>query len=318
MAGVNASKKQQPFHVSLTDDRILRSIYDFHFVTTQQLVRLHYSKSSHNYVRERLKGLVEAEYLMTFPAPRTSLAGKSALVYQLTVKAIRYLQQAGYDANDRRLRPSERPIGDQFTLHTLAINDVLIAARLLDQAEDDISTAAMRHERDLKRTASAHIPTGKDDPSDEKTYVIPDAWVEFRLGKAGGKRMQRPVWLEIDRSSENIRSFKRKIRGIVGYYEAGHYERIFGTKHISVAVAVVQTIEGSVHGAGSKRIKDVTRWIEEELRELGEPGWNSVFYIGPLEDGNELDAIDFFLSPRWHVPFHDSPISLLDLPSSDS
>lgn len=317
MAGVDSSQKQQPFHVSLTDDRILRSVYDLHFLTTIQIVRLHYSTSSSNYAGERLKRLASAGYLTTFPAPRTSLAGKSALVYGVTTKAIRYLQDAGYDAGERRVRPSERPIGDQFTLHTLAVNDILIAATLLEQIRPEVSIAARRHERDLKHDAGARIVVGKTDAS-EKTYVVPDAWIEFRLGAPGGKRLQRPVWLELDRGSENVRSFKRKIRGIVGYYEAGHYERIFGTRHISVAVAIAGTPGPRSEELLSKRMKDVTRWIEEELSELDKAGWGSVFYIGAAEPGSELDPMTFFCAPRWRVPFQSAPISLLDLPRSGS
>jgi hypothetical protein len=316
MAGVEGAKLRQPFHASLVDDGIIKDIYEFHFVTVRQFVRLHYRSSSVNYARERLSRLVAARYLSTFPAPRHSLAGKSQLVYQLTRRALRYLGAIGYDTS-HRLRLLEAPRGDIFTLHALGISELMIGARLLASHRRDIRLTSMRHERDLKRTAARYVATGAAGAKHERTYVVPDAWLEFHLQAASGKAVQQPIWVEWDRGSAGIRKLREKCRGIVRYVEQGHYERVFGTKRLRVGVA----IDGSAYAdpeRADKRVKDVVRWIEEELSALGKGGMGKVFAVCHVERPDQLDAKQFFLAPTWSVPYHDSPISLLNLPEYGS
>jgi hypothetical protein len=70
-----------------------------------------------------------------------------------------HLQRAGAEVS-QRFRPSEhRAQSLLFLAHTLAVNDVLIAAELPERLSPRATLVAVRHERDLKRRPvhTAHL-----------------------------------------------------------------------------------------------------------------------------------------------------------------
>ena len=108
-----------------------------------------YAPSSLTYVREKLKSLVDEKYVL-------ALAGRSVnmpRVYTLAGKGRKCATLLGRPAV-KRFRPSEqREAGDNFYYmkHTLAVSDVLIAARLLSQTVPGIMLNRMYRERELRR-----------------------------------------------------------------------------------------------------------------------------------------------------------------------
>jgi Replication-relaxation len=97
-----------------------------------------------------VKQLTDNEYLFSLPIPVTR--GKSPLVYTLARKGLNYLKEHGFDVREY-FRPSkEQEKSYLFLQHTLAINDVLIAASNLHNVAPDYSLRAFIHERVLKKT----------------------------------------------------------------------------------------------------------------------------------------------------------------------
>src|SRR5947209_3761369 len=160
MAGVNpTSRKRQRYVVSLIDDAILRLLFEFHVLPAKQVTLLRYSPKSITHVREQLKHLTDAGYLQRSYLPRAGAQGRAEAVYELRTPALRYLADLGFDVQGRP-RPAERVYGGQFLLHTLAGNQVLIAARLLERKYPSLHVERIRHERDLKRAAGLSVTTG--------------------------------------------------------------------------------------------------------------------------------------------------------------
>lgn len=276
---------------SLVDDAILAAVADLHFLTAQQVCRLQYSPGSLTYVRSRLKRLVDTGYLLAFPAPRPSIAGHSAWVYCLGHRGLRHLRGLGRDLG-RRARPSEhRRHGDLFLLHTLAINDVLIAAQHLATAIDGCHLAAFRHERELK-----HTPMVVTTARNEQLSVIPDAWLDLRVHD----REQVCVLLELDRGTEDQRPFRRKVRGLLAASH-GAYQALFGTQSLTIAVATI---------AGPHRLHALRQWIEHELRSVHREAEGDLFRLTQLPDG-ALIGKDLFLSLCWSRPFDSRPAPLV-------
>ena len=100
--------------------------------------------------------------------------------------------------------------------HALALNDFLIAARLVERSVPSISLVDMRHDLDLKKTpvkvtVERRLPYG--DRIDEKVTVIPDGWLDFRQRIEGQeKRKRRCIVVELDRGTTSIAPFKEKFR----------------------------------------------------------------------------------------------------------
>jgi hypothetical protein len=94
-------------------------------------------------------------------------------VYTLTGKGQSALKSLGVH-HQIRIRPSEekgKAHNFLFLQHTIAVTDVLIAARLLSQTNPDIQLTRMYTERELKRTIYVEIP--------DKVCIEPDASLEF-------------------------------------------------------------------------------------------------------------------------------------------
>lgn len=295
--------RKTPVIISERDDEILHAVYTYRYLTALQVTRLFYSKGSLKYVRDNLGALVENGYLYRFNLPTTTL-GKSPYVYTLASKGIKYLKSL--DVEDMfKFRPSvEREVSYQHIHHTLSLNDMLIAAALLTKDDTTISISDLRHEWFLKHTplsvkVTVEAANGK---KIEQITVVPDAFVHFRF-PVQGKYHSMPIWVELDRGTEAIKQFKRKIRGLLAVIDSVEYEQLFHTKGITIAFATT---------ANGTRLANMRSWVKQELTELGKLSESSLFLFTKLPEG-ELDPKSVYLSSTWYLADDDSPVSLLDL-----
>ncbi len=296
--------------ISFGDEHILHAVRDFHYLTAEQLCRLLYQPTSLNYAREQLKRLFDANYLNRTFGPRSQAAGSSPWVYLLGRRGIRYFREHKLEIN-RRYRPSEEKAhSDQFLFHTLAVNDVLITAVLLVRRRTDITLEQLRHDLDLKRTPVRVSAVGKG-RNVELQSVVPDGWLRFRV--PGPTRSATvALLLELDRGTISVKALKRKVRGLLAFL-AGPYEQTFGTRSGSVAFVVDEGAFARFEGA-RRRLKDLCRWTEEELKLAGKHTFGERFVFTLLPQERAVDPNVFFLSPRCRVPFSALPCSLFGLP----
>jgi hypothetical protein len=280
----------------MRDDHVLRAIGAYQFLLADQVRRLlGYRAGSRDYVRALLKRLVDGEALARIRLPRAS-AGNAYWVYLLGKRGHEYLTTVGGDefSELRRFRGSESfERSYLFLAHTLAVNDVLIAATLLPRQEPAVTLARMRFERELKRTP-VRVVTGPQ----QRQVVIPDGWLEFHL--RGESRLC--VALELDRATEEEGAFKRKARSLLAY-AAGPYQEAFGVD--SLTVAFVTT-------GGPRREARMRAWCEQTLREQARERDADLFYLTELPSG-EPDPHALFLSPIWSRPFATDRAPLLEM-----
>jgi hypothetical protein len=176
-------------HMSLSADRntatekILSALLEFDYLTADQVTRLLYAPGSLTYVRAKLRSLAAAKLVF-------ALSGKSVGLPQLpqiftpTGKARAYASNFRENPTRQRFRPSEEQEKAEnlfFIKHTLAIRDVLIAAKLLANTTPGIVLNRIYHERDLRRKIYVEIPvhTGQGRIRKEKICLEPDASCEF-------------------------------------------------------------------------------------------------------------------------------------------
>lgn len=275
------------------DDAILRVAFRYYYVSSRQVCRLLYSPGSLTYVQAKLKHLAAVGLLQRLWLPRPAAHGSAPSVFTLARKGLNYLASAGMDIDRRRYRPSEqREHSYLFLSHTLAVNDVLISAELLGWAQPDYEIARLLHERDLKRR-----PVQILEPDGDSIVVVPDGWLDIRVRGA----YQVCLALELDRGTEEQRVWRRKVRGLVAYAN-GPYQEAFGTQ--SLTVMVVAT-------SGDRRLLQLIRWTEQELVAINEKAQGDLFvFTSASTEGS--DMADLFFSPRWHQPFGERPIALLD------
>lgn len=279
--------------VGPAEDRILRALSRLHYLSSNQICRLLYSPGSLTHVQSKMKQLTDAGLCQRLWLPRPSARGSAPSVYTLARAGLNHVIALGLDV-DRRFRPSEhREHSYLFLAHTLALNDVLIAAELLCRHSSRVTIAGLVHERDLKRQ-----PVYVEADDGRQLAVIPDAWLDMRVDSA----YQVCLVIELDRGTEEQKAWRRKIRGLFAY-AAGPYQEAFGTKSLTIAVLTT---------AGDKRLIELIRWTEHEIAAMKGKHQGDLFVFTSLA-AEPIEPGDLFLAPRWHLPFGDHRVALLDL-----
>ena len=298
-------------------ERILEALYRYHFLTVEQVTRLFYSRGSLTTVRSILSELAKAQYALYLYLPRSTPTGSLPKIYTLARRGINYLKAQGYDV-PTRFHPSEQEEKSYlFLRHTLAVNDVLIAATTLEKRYPAITLFDFVHERVLKRqepiTVSCDVLTlegkqvlGKDGKGVTETIrVIPDALLDFRIDQPDTSKTYRfCILLELDRATIEERNFRKKVRGLLTFIKSGDSNKRFGTK--LPTIAFVNAV------GGEKRREQMKLWTEKELKKYKEAHfWTELFMFTDVAPDEDIDNETLFLSPVWYTPFGNKPVVLL-------
>jgi protein involved in plasmid replication-relaxation len=277
-------------------EKILVALSEFTYLTAAQITKLLYAPSSHSYVQKQLKYLVAGKYVM----PLAHRFVTQPRVYTVTGKGYSALKALGVP-HQIRIRPREEKAKAHnflFLQHTIAVTDVLIAARLLSQTVPDIALTRMYTERELKRTIYVEIP--------EKICIEPDASCEFEITVMSDGKPRTGVdffHIEVYRNLPPVEwRFKQKIKGYVTYALTGQHEELFQTPALSIAViAATDTQQATLRG-----------WIEEALRDIGQPEEGEWFFFCSLDTAS-VTPEEMFLSPVWQQAFGTAKTPLIVL-----
>jgi hypothetical protein len=281
-------------------EKILSALLEFDYLTAQQLTTLLYKAGSLTYVRTKLRSLVAAKLVF-------ALAGKSTglpHVFTPTGKARAYASNVIGDPARLRFRPSEeREKADNlfFIKHTLAIRDVLIAARLLAQTTPGIVLNRIYHEKDLRRKIYVEIPvhTAQGKQSKQTICIAPDASCEFIVQE----KWRDFFHIEVYRYLPVEALWKQKVTGLVTYRQTGQHQALFHTSALSVAV-FTQTKDMA---------QILKEWTEEALTQLNQPAEGQRFFFNTIDDPTSAQPAEMYLAPIWQQAFGKGLTPLLVL-----
>jgi hypothetical protein len=205
-------------------------------------------------------------------------------------------------ARAKRVRPVAERDKAQNTLfveHTIAVTDVLIAAKLLATTHPLIELSRLYTERSLKR--KIRVPL-----SDTQTqYIEPDAAVEFLLTEPWHEIPQ--TWqhfrhIEVYRHMPMESRFKQKVRGYVTSLDTGMHEALFKTAALSIAVFC----------ATDYQTRTLKKWTEEALTETGRLAEGERFFFRSCNVATASPE-ELFLAPGWQQAFGTTKTPLLVL-----
>jgi hypothetical protein len=281
-------------------EKILFALLEFDYLTAQQLTTLLYSTGSLTYVRAKLRSLVAAKLVL-------ALAGRSVglpTVFTPTGKARAYASNFLGNLQQKRFRPSEeREKADNLFLikHTLAIRDVLIAARLLAKTTPGIVLNRIYHERDLRRKIYVEIPvkTAQGKQSKQTICLEPDASCDFIVQQTWRDFFH----IEVYRYLPVETLWKQKVIGLMTYRQTGQHEALFHTSALSIAVfaqtkAMAQTLK---------------EWTEEALTQLKQAAEGQRFFFNLIADPASAKPAEMYLAPVWQQAFGKANTPLLVL-----
>ena len=293
-------KKHTVFVITLVHDMLLRDLNTLQRATAEQLTRLNYKMGMINTVKQRLKDLSDAGYVLPLSHPSIRLP----YMYALDRKGLNYLQAQGVDVREY-FRPSQEEDSAKnflFREHMLAISDILIHALLFVKSEPSYRIETMLHERVFKNNPmkATYTRSGRE----ETKTIVPDAYLEFVYTGQNGKEETIPVMLELDRGTEDQRFFRKRIRAYSVFLRSRTFETVFEVKNITVAFATTRN---------HNRLRQMREWTRKELAVTNEQKLADIFLFTSLpEKMEEIEPKQLFLDPVWYVPSDDeNPVSLL-------
>jgi hypothetical protein len=286
-----------PLYTAKGQHAILTALFAFEYLTARQVTRLCYASGSLTYGKARLKTLVDSGLALCLGGRGTNLP----LIYTLSGKG-RSLASSLIGQQATRFRPQEareKQVNLYFMQHLLAVNDVLIGARLLSETHPAITVTNMYREPELRRRIYVDVPA--------KICIEPDASVQFLITERGLDTSQ--TWenffhLEVYRHLPPVKErFKQKIQGYVTYDDIGQHETLFQTPVLSIAVI-----------ATSDQITTPLKsWTEEALQEMGRAAEGDWFFFRSIADTATTSPEELFLSPVWEQAFSTAKTPLIAL-----
>ncbi len=288
------------FVLNGSDEKVLKAVGRYFYLTAEQLTRLLFSPNSHTYTSEILTKLTRARYLERTVMPRETEFGRAKSVWSLMGKGRSHLEGLGIALLPRVSHKAVR--SHSHFRHLLAVNDALIMCEVFARDEDGVELTGFVHERTFHRT-----PERVELVFSGKTFTTPlaaDGWVYLE-----GCNGDAAFWAEIDRNTEHVAMWVHKIAAIVEYFEKGDYAERFGTERMTVmVVAVPDAGADPVH-----RRDELRRWTEQTLEKLGHArgDWPDVFRFSAVNPG-AIAPRDFFYGRHWRAPFSDEPKALLE------
>lgn len=289
------------YHTTAVDLEILRLLQTYHYLTTEQIVKIRYSPNSLPTAQVRMKALFEAGFVGRRRLPSLS-TGNTSFVYYLSTKGRDLLEEDMGSAIAGRVRTDDiEHMQYPFLQHVLSLNDFLIAASQLPSFVPAISLAEMRHDLDLKKTpVRLNVPDSK---LREKVTVIPDAWLDIRMILPDRPKPRRKcLVIELDRGTTSITPLKQKLRALYYFACSEAYVQMFGTDLCQVAYATT---------AGEARLHQLLNWCEQELAEQQLTQEANLYRFACLPEDTTYNPFQLFCSPLWYKPFEEEPVPLL-------
>jgi protein involved in plasmid replication-relaxation len=287
---------RDPMQLPKGSQNMLRSLAVFDYLTTAQATKLCYAKGSRTYGHAGMKALVDNELAL-------AIGGRgiqTPLIYTLTGKGRHYASQLGA-ARPKRVRPSEemeKGHNHYFLKHTIAVTDVLIAAKLLSERVPAIRLARMYTERELKRKIYVTL-------SGKTCCLEPDASLLFRVTETWHEPPE--TWenffhIEVYRTHLREDRFKHKINTYAAYATSPLHKNLFHTPALTIAMFC----------ADDDLAARLKQWTEEVLQEGQQSALGERFFFSSINPATASPEV-LFLSPLWEQAFSTTKTPLLML-----
>jgi hypothetical protein len=281
--------------------KIIIALTEFEYLTASQLTRLCYAPSSLAYVRKYLKALVAQGLVLALGGRAVNLPR----IYTLSSNGRQYAGDLGIPAGSRFRQSEEQEKGHNVFVmrHTMAVTDVLIAARLLSQTHPNIVLTRLYTEGELKRKIYVGLPESRLRRPDRTLCLEPDASLQFLItdtGTAAPKTWEDFFHIELYRTHLAEWRFKQKMQGYVSYIDTGVHEALFATPAFSLAVLT----------ATDPLARTLKGWTEEALVSLNQPEQGERFFFCSLNPATASPE-ELFLAPVWEHAFSTAKTPLL-------
>ena len=295
-----AKKETRPGILGQRGEEILKAMRFYRYMTALDVCYLMYSPSSLNRVRSLLSELsgggdfIGNQYLYRFRLPDVEMGRYR--VYTLGSRGRDFLETELGISSAWYFRPEKvRHLSFGYIMHSLVLTRFLVAAhRWAGESNGQFKIAEMRICYDLAGTPG-NVSVGEGNKK-EMLPVVPDAWMVIEKKSKEG-RGSFPVLLEIDRGTMYRQRFKKHVSARVEFVRSGGYEKLFGTKGVTIVYATAG--EKAEEGEGRRRA--IALWTMEALAEMRLLRWADLFRFCSVSYG-ELYKEKPFGRRVWYRP----------------
>jgi Replication-relaxation len=259
-----------------------------------------FSPNSLAYARSRLASLAATKYLHRFrlPSPKT---GGTELIYTLGSRGRDFIANELGLPVDWYFRPGKHLYYAQCQ-HNLLLTRFCVAAHsfcrkqtCLPTGKTDLRLVEMRLCYEFARQRATV----------EKLKVVPDAYLVFERLRNDVHEHFMPLWIEIDRGTEQGRRFREHLSSRIAFIQSSSYRELFHTNAVVIAYVTI----GDKPEYGETRRKAMCRWTMEVLTNLHLQNWSHLFHYTSVECG-DLYSTPIFSDPVWYRPNSPEPVPL--------
>ncbi len=272
--------------------RIPIGLLHLYKASAAQLTRLHHLGKSEKLTKKRLRTLADHDFV-AFDA-RPTAEYRSPYYYVLSDKAIEQARSLGMTVG-KYYHPSKE-IGQSYLhlLHHLGVNDILIAAAILNRQVPEYTLEAFKLGRDLAHDKFHAMWQGKG------YGTVPDLFLDFREALPDGHQRRTPILLEHDGASEGDETIRRKVHAYSAMITSGWYKQHFGVKSMTIAFTTF---------AGERRRDKLREWARQELRGQDKALISRFLFTTQQQPP---DPQHLWLNPCWYTPYmDDKPVAIL-------
>jgi hypothetical protein len=318
-----AKEENVPADIGRPRRAILKALTFYHFLTAEQITRLLYSPTSYTYVNKHLQYLVKNGLVEWVLPAKQMLLGRAPYVYTLSREGRTVAKDLGFPVLGRyRAEGTHKayPIA-----HVLAVNEFLIKTALLSKTYPDIMLRKLIHDKELFASPLPVKMPGQRKPA----LLRPDSWIDM-----GQKSLRRRYCFCLEMNLTEITSpnkWKEVVRKYL--YCIPAYKERFGTPILTVLVSIQTATDFPVKSLESLtpeeqderkqaekdrrvRLETLRLWTEAEAKTQNKVNEAGMFYFSsaPLD---VLTPTELYFSPHWSIPYHDTPVSLLQNPEEE-
>ncbi len=273
----------KPIRITARDIEIIKAVYEYRVMTTQQLKALFFPSMHQTY--GRLKALYDHEFI--------DRRFQGAAIDKMNTPMLYVLDKRGAELLRGQLglviewHPVHNEVSTQFLEHLVAINDVRIAVTTGCQEKAELEVLQWVGESDLKADydrVTIRLTTGKH----KTVSLIPDSY--FALSTPLG---QSHCFLELDRGTMTVKRFKEKILAYQQYYKTGLYQERYQTRSLRVLTVTTSQTRAS-------NLKQAAEELQGKQR----------FWFTTLE---QVYSHAILTAPIWQVATQSGTRPLVDL-----
>lgn len=292
-----------------TDEKIISMMYTFRFAGALDAAHYLFSPNSLTYARSRLSSLAAAKYLYRFRLPSAKTGG-TELIYTLGSRGRDLVAEELGLPVDWYFRPTYlKHLSYGQVQHNLLLTRFCVAAHSFCRKRTEVRLVDMRLCYELSRE-SATLEEARGGITEKLKVVpkvVPDAYLVFERLRNGVHERFMPLWIEVDRGTEQGRRLREHLRSRIDFIKSGGYRELFHTN--AVLIAYVTTSDRPEYR--ETRRGAMCRFAQQVLTDLHLESWAAIFRFTSLQF-DELYSTPIFSELVWYRPDSPTPVPLFE------